>query len=160
MAAKSKPEQPSPEAELGSWIKRLDAKNQKLFKSVRAALRKQFPAANELAYDYTSHIVIGYSPTENGIESIVALAGREDGVQLYLHNGPKLPDPKKLLLGSAKQVRFLWLESAKKLAHPDVKALIDAAVKQSSAPLPAKGKGALVIKSSAAKKKKSKKSAK
>jgi hypothetical protein len=154
--AKTKPV--APEAELRSWINRLDAKNQKLFKSVRAALRKRFPTAHELAYDYTSHIVVGYSPTENGIDSIVALAGREDGVQLYLHQGPRLPDPKKLLQGSAKQVRFLWVESARKLAHPDVKALIDAAVEHAGVPLAAKGQGALIIKSSA--KKKSRKSAK
>lgn len=151
------PDKLTPEAELLSYTGILDAKNLKLYKSVRAALRKRFPTCNELAYDYGSHIVIGYSPTENGIEAVVALAARPTGIQLYLTNGPKLPDPKKLLQGSAKQVRFVTLETAARLAHPDVKALIEAAVKLSSVPLRAKGEGKLIIKTSAAKKKARKK---
>jgi hypothetical protein len=67
-------------------------------------------------------------------------------------NGPQLPDPKKLLQGSAKQVRFIQLEAASRLAHPDVKALIAAAIDQAKISLPSKGKGALIIKSSATKK--------
>ena len=43
----------TPEAQLRAYIDRLDPKNQKLFRSVRAAVRKRFPTANELAYDYS-----------------------------------------------------------------------------------------------------------
>ena len=91
-----KPEssQLTPEAQLRSFIDRLDPKDQKLFRSVRAAVRKRFPTANELAYDYSNSVVIGYSPTDRGIDGIVSIAGRADGVRLYLMNGPQLPDPK------------------------------------------------------------------
>jgi len=146
MAVKSDIRQPAPEAQLRSFIDRLDPKNQKLFRSVRAALRKRFPTANELAYDYSSFVVIGYSPNENGIDSVVSIAGRDDGVQLYFNKGPQLPDPKKLLLGSAKMTRFVRVETAKQLAHPDVEAFIAAAVGLSSVPLPSKGVGSLIIK--------------
>jgi hypothetical protein len=78
----------------------------------------------------------------------VAIAGRPDGVRLYLMHGPQLPDPKGLLLGSGKQARFVQLETARRLAHPDVKALIAATVDRSM-PLPSKGKGSLIIKSAA-----------
>src|SRR5271168_3217852 len=120
-------------------------------RSGRAAVRERFPTAHELAYDYSSHVVIAYSPTDRGIDSIVAIDGRADGVRLYLMHGPQLPDPKGLLLGSGKQTRFVHVKAASQLAHPDVKALIAAAVDRSTVPLPSRGKGRLIIKSSAAK---------
>ena len=95
----------SPEAELRSFISRFDPKEQKVFRAVRASVRKRFPTVNELAYDYPDSVVIGYSPTDRGIEAIVAISARADGVFLYLSHGPQLPDPKKLLQGSGKQTR-------------------------------------------------------
>jgi len=141
----------TPEAELRTYIDRLDPKDQKLLRSVRTAVRKRFPTAHELAYDYSTHVVIAYSPTDRAIDAIVAIAGRADGVRLYLMHGPELPDPKGLLLGSGKQTRFVQVESVRQLAHPDVKALIAAAVARSTVPVPSRGKGMLIIKSSAAK---------
>lgn len=79
---------PGGQPELRSYIDRLDSKNQKLIRPVRAAVRKRFPAANELAYDYNRFFVIGYSPTDRGIDSIVAIAARDTGVSLYFSQGP------------------------------------------------------------------------
>ena len=138
--------EPTPEAQLRSFNDRFDPKHQKFIRSVRAALLKRFPTANELAYDYSSFFVIAYSPTDRGIDGIVSIAARADGVDLYFSQGPKLPDPKKLLLGSGKQVRFVRLETVRQLAHPDVEAFIAAAIEQASVPLPSKGKGSLIIK--------------
>jgi len=142
---KSDSKKPTPEAQLRSYIDRSDPKDQKLFRSVRAALRKRFPTANELAYDYKSFFVINYSPTEHPLDGIVAFAGRADGARLYFTHGPQLPDPKKLLLGSGKVTRFVRLETARQLAHPDVEALIVAAIDLSSVPLPSERKGILII---------------
>ena len=141
----------APEAELRSYIARLDPKVQKLARSVRAAVRKRFPTANELAYDYKTFVVITYSPTDRGIEGIVSIAARPDGVRLYLSQGPQLPDPKRLLLGKGKQVRFVRVEAASQLDHPAVKALIDAAINQAEVPLPSTGRGTLNIRSAGAK---------
>ena len=142
----------TPEAELQSYIDRLDPKDQKLMRSLRAAVRKRFPTAHELAYDYGSHVVVSYSPTDRGIEAVVAIDGRSDGVRLYLMHGPQLPDPKGLLMGTGSQARFVQVKAASQLAHPDLKALIAAAVAKSTVPMPSKGKGELVIKLTAAKK--------
>jgi hypothetical protein len=136
----------TPEAQLRAFNARLDAKQQKLARSIRTALRKRFPRANELAYDYSRFFVIAYSPTENGIDAIVSIAARADRVDLYFNHGPQLPDPKKLLQGSGKETRFIRLESAKQLGDPDVKAFIAAAIDLASVPLPTKGKGNLIIK--------------
>lgn len=143
----------TPEAQLKTFLGRFDPKNQKLIRSLRTALRKRFPSANELVYDYSNSVVIGYSSTEAGIDSVVAIAGRADGVSLYLNQGHQLPDPKGILLGSGKQTRFIPVETATRLAHPDVKALIAGAVELAKVPMPSKGKGTLMIRSSAAKKK-------
>ena len=142
---------PTPDAQVRSFINRFDPKDQKLFRSVRAAVRKRFPTANELAYDYNHSVVIAYSPSDRGIESIVSIALRADGVHLYLMNGPQLPDPKGLLLGSGKQTRFVRVEAASQVAHPDVEALIAAAIDRARVPLPSEGRGRLIIRGAAAK---------
>ena len=136
----------SAHAQVRSSIARLEPKDQKLLRSVRAALRKRFPTANELAYDYSTFVVLSYSPTEQGIDAPVSIAARADRVELYFNHGPQLADPKKLLQGSGKQTRFIALESARRLAHPDVEAFIAAAIELGKVPLPARGKGGLIIK--------------
>lgn len=143
----------TPETQLKSLIEKFDARNQKLIRSVRSAVRKRLPAANELIYDYGFSLVITYSPSENGIEGIVSISARDEGVSLYFMNGPKLPDPNKLLKGSAKMVRYIPIESASRLKHPDVEALIAATIGLAKIPLPSRGTGKLITKTSGAKKK-------
>jgi hypothetical protein len=137
---------PAPEAQLRSFNDRFDPKQQKVIRSIRTAVRKRFPTANELAYDYSSFFLISYSSTDKPYDAIVSIAARADRVELYFSRGPQLPDPKKLLLGSGKQTRFIRLKSARDLADPDVEAFIAAAVDRASVPMPSKGKGALIIK--------------
>ena len=151
MAVSSVDAKATPEAQLRSLIEKFDAKDQKLIRSVRSAVRKRLPTANELVYDYGSFFVIGYSPTDHPTDGIVSIAARADGVQLYFMQGPQLPDPKKLLMGSGKQTRFIRVESASQLAHPDVEALIAAAIDQAGVPLPTKGRGRLVMRTFAGK---------
>ena len=152
MTAKPDGKQRTPEARLRAYIDKLDPENRKLFRSVRAAVRKRFPTANELAYDYSFALVIGYSPTDRGIDGIVAIRASSTGVSLYFSQGPQLPDPTGLLRGSGKQTRFIQVEAASQLAQPDVEALIAAAIDQARVPLPSEGKGSLIIKSDGAKK--------
>jgi hypothetical protein len=146
MAVKIDDGKTTPEVQLQSFNDMFSPKHQKFIRSVRAALRKRLPTANELAYDYSSFFVIAYSPTEQGIDAPVSIAARADGVDLYFNQGPQLPDPKKLLLGSGKQTRFVRLDTARQLAHPDVEAFITAAIDHARVPLSSKGKGSLIIK--------------
>jgi hypothetical protein len=139
------------EAQLRSFIHKFGPDDQRLIRAVRAAVRKRFPTANELVYDNYNFFVIGYSPTERPTDSIVSIAARANGVGLCFIHGASLPDPKKLLLGSGKQTRFIRLESADRLTHPDVEALIAAAIHRAKIGLPAKGQGKLTIRSVAAK---------
>ncbi|MCB9915232.1 MAG: hypothetical protein H6828_08795 [Planctomycetes bacterium] len=140
----------TPQAQLQALVGKFDPGAQRLFRSLRTALRKRFPTANELVYDYAQQLVVSYSPSENGIDAVAALALRADGARLYVH-GARLPDPQKLLQGSGKQARYVPLETAARLRHPDVEALLAAAVAQAQVPLATSGKGRLVVKSSATK---------
>jgi hypothetical protein len=144
----------SGEQQIKGLIAKYDPKYQGLIRSVRKAVRKRFPTANELVYDYSNSFVIGYSPTETGSEAVVAIAAGADGLRLVFNQGPTLPDPKKLLLGSGRQTRFIWVESAKTLALPEIEALMQAANDQATTPLRPSGRGKLVIKPSSAKKRK------
>ena len=139
------------EQQMRSFIARFERKDQTLIRAVRKALRRRFPTAQELVYDYHNFFVIGYSPTERGSDSIVSIAAGASGLRLYFTYGPKLPDPKKILLGSGKQTRFIWLESVKVLTRPKVQALIAAAIARAKIPLRETGRGKLIIKSDSAK---------
>ena len=141
---------PDAEKQLDAFVDKFEPKHQRLIRAVRSSLRKRLAGATELVYENYNFFVIGYSPTERGIDAIVAIAARVDGVRLYLQ-GVHLPDPKGLLLGSGRQTRFVRVEAASQLAHPDVKALIAVAIIRASVPLPSKGTSSLVIKSAAAK---------
>ncbi|TAH34872.1 MAG: hypothetical protein EYC70_13780 [Planctomycetota bacterium] len=145
MAVSSVGAKVTPEAQLRAFIEDFEPRDQRLIRSVRSAVRKRLPTANELVYDYHTFFVIAYSPTERPTDGIVSIAARPDGVRLYLMHGPRLSDPKKLLLGSGRQTRFIRVEAASQLAHPDVEALIAAAIDLAGVPLPRKGRGRLVI---------------
>ncbi|HJQ98961.1 MAG TPA: hypothetical protein VJ826_11660 [Candidatus Polarisedimenticolaceae bacterium] len=149
----------TPEAQLRSLMGKFDPEDQKLIRAVRSAVRKRLPAANELLYDYKTFFVITYSATDRPTDGVASIAARPDGVRLYLMQAPQLPDPKKLLIGSGKQARYIRLESARQLAHPDVEALIAAAIDKAGAPLPPKGRGGLVTRTFAGKRLTSRKGA-
>jgi hypothetical protein len=139
------------ETQLKAFIAKFDAKDQRLIRAVRKALRQRFPTAHELVYDNYNFFVIGYSPTERPSDAIVSMAARANGVGLCFLHGARLPDPKKLLLGSGNQTRFIRLESASVLERPEVEALISAAIAQAKAPLGETGRGKLIIRSVSAK---------
>jgi len=152
--ARPKSAAPSPrdaEQQLNSFIAKFGPDDQRLIRAVRRAVRKRLPAAHELVYDNYNFFVIGYSPTERPSDAIVSIAARANGLGLCFIHGAKLPDPKKRLLGSGNQTRFIRVESARTLVDPDVEALVVAALAQAKTPLPARGRGTLIIRSVSAK---------
>jgi hypothetical protein len=142
---------PSPQKVVSSFLARLAPETQKLARATRAAIRKRYPTANELAYDYGKHFVLSYSPTEHGIDGPLALAGRAEGVQLYFGKRKQLKDPEKRLQGSA-QVRFVWVESVKVLSDPYIVRLMTAAVALARVPFPKTGKGRVLLRETSASK--------
>jgi hypothetical protein len=135
------------EKQLRGFIDKFEPKHQTLIRSVRKVLRRRFPTAYELAYDNYNFFVIGYSSTERPSDSIVSIAASANGVGLCLIHGASLPDPKKILLGSGSQTRFVRLPSANVLMRPEVEALIAAAIAEAKTPLRARGRVRLIIRS-------------
>jgi hypothetical protein len=136
-----------PAEQLESFIAKFDPPNQKLIRSVRAALRKRLPAALELVYDNYNFFVIGYSSTERPSDSLLSISANAHGLNLNFYYGATLPDPHKLLAGSGTQNRFLRVASAQDLARPEIEALIAAAIDQGDVPLRASGSAKLIIRS-------------
>src|SRR5436190_2389358 len=114
------------EDRLEDFIGKFNEADQLLIRAVRRGMRKRLPTAHELVYDNYNFFVIGYSPTERPSDAIVSMAARANGIGLCFIHGARLSDPKKILLGSANQTRFLRLESATVLARPHLDASIAA----------------------------------
>ncbi|HUL33567.1 MAG TPA: hypothetical protein VL128_06765 [Candidatus Eisenbacteria bacterium] len=150
MRRKNTPQQtpPSAELQLAGLIAKLEPKNQKLIKAMRRVLRRRFPAANELVYDYTKSFVISYSPNQRGSDGIVAMSADANGVRFFFNHGVSLPDPHRILLGDGRQTRYIRIEASKVLRRPEVEALLTAAVRKLTVPFTNSGRGELIIKSS------------
>ena len=139
------------EAQLRGFVAKFDRRHQALIRAVRRALRRRFPTAYELAYDNYNFFVIGYSPTERPSDSIVSIAAGANGVGLCFIRGARLADPKKVLMGSGNQTRFIRVPSVDVLSHPEVGALLTAAAVQSRTPFRTGARPELVIRSVSAK---------
>ena len=137
----------SAERQLAAFIRKFSPADQRLIRAVRKALRTRFPTAHELVYDNYNFFVIGYSPTERPSDAIVSMTARANAVGLCFIRGATLPDPRKVLLGAGNQTRFIRVESPATFDRPEVAALVDAAIAQARAPLPAAGRGTLIIRS-------------
>jgi hypothetical protein len=144
------------EQQIRGFIARFEPERRALIRSVRRALRRRFPSANELVYDHSKSLVIGYSPIDRGIDSVVAIALGSDGLRLYFNQGARLPDPKKILLGSGRQTRFIRIDSPGTLKLPEVEALMEMAIDRAKIPLRPKGRGKLIVKSTSASRRRTK----
>ena len=134
----------SAEAELRTLIARFAPAHLRLIGAMRRSLRKRLPTAHEVVYEYRDWFVISYSPNEHGYEGVLAIRADADGVELYFTHGKELPDPAKLLQGSA-QTRWIHVEGASTLARPEVARLIDEAIARNRVPFESAGRGSVVM---------------
>lgn len=141
----------SAEAQLRSLIAKFAPAQLRLVSAMRRSLRKRLPTAHEVVYEYRDCFVISFSPSDHGYEGVLAIRGSAGGVKLYFTRGKELPDPEKLLKG-ASQARFMDVASASTLARPAVACLIDEAIARNLVPFARAGTGAVVIRSTSAKK--------
>ena len=142
---------PTAEEQLRGFIGKFAPAHQTLIRAVRRALRSEFPYVNELVYDNYNFFVIGYCLSERPSDCVFSIAAAANGVGICFMHGARLPDPKKVLHGSGKQTRFLRVESAAVLSRPEVRELLKLAVLRAKTPMPAGGRGKLIIRSISAK---------
>jgi hypothetical protein len=146
-------ERRSAESQVHALIAKFAPAHLRLIGAMRRSLRKRLPTANEVVYEYHNQgaVVISYSPNEHGYEGVLGIRASADGVRLYFNRGKDLPDPEKLLQGSA-QARWVDVEGASTLARPAVASLIDEAIARNPVPFEPAGRGSVVIRSTSAKK--------
>ena len=140
------------EAELRTLIAKFSPAHVRLVAAMRRSVLKRLPTAHEVVYEYRYAFVISCSPNERGHEGVLVIRGSADGVRLYLNSGKGLPDPEKLLRGSGGKARWIDVEGASTLVRPAVARLIDEAVARNTVPFARTGRGTVVIRSTAAKK--------
>src|SRR6187399_1311267 len=140
----------SAETELRRLVTKFTPGDHRLVTAMRRSLRKRLPTAHEVVYEYRDCFVISYSPNERGYEGVFAIRGDADSVRLYFNQGKDLPDPEKLLRGSA-NARWIHMEGASTLARPAVARLIEEAIARNHVPFARTGRGPLVIRSASAK---------
>jgi hypothetical protein len=146
------------EAQVRLLVDKFSSEHEKLVGTARRWLKKRLPTACEVVYEYRDCFVISCSPSEHGYEGVFAIRGSEEGVRLYINRGKGLPDPAKLLRGTA-QARWIELEGASTLARSEVAALVDEAIKRNRVPFARTGRGPVVIRSDVAKPRKRRKPA-
>jgi hypothetical protein len=141
------------EAELTTLIARHAPTHQRLISAIRRVLRKRLSTAYEIVYEYDNlgAVVISFSPSEQGYEGVLAIRATAEGVKLYFTQGKDLPDPEKLLQGSA-GARWIPVDDAAKLKQPAVTSLIDEAIGRTKVPFASTGRGTVIIQSTSAKK--------
>jgi hypothetical protein len=142
----------SAEAQLRTLIDKFAPAHLRLIGAMRRQLRKRLPTAHEVVYEYQNlgAVVISFSPNEHGYEGVLVIRATADGVKLYFNQGKELPDPEKLLQGSA-QTRWILVEGASTLARPAVTSLIGEAIARNPVPFARAGRGSVVIRSASAK---------
>ena len=151
MKAKTSSKPVSPTRQLNTFVKKFEPKHRALIRTLRQTLRSLFPTAYELVYDNYNFFVIGYSATDRTSDAIISLGAGGGGVNLFFLQGATLPDPKKILLGSGKQTRFIRIDSPKTLTRPEVRQMLKVASERAKTPLKRTARGRLIIKSVSAK---------
>ncbi len=141
----------TPSTQLAGFVAKYDPAVGRLFRELRAAVRKRFPTANELVYDNYQFLAVGYSASERTSDCLVSLAVSPKGVAMSFFRGASLPDPSGILLGEGNQHRFLRLTGPAMLEEPAVLDLLRAAELEAPRALASSGRGKLIIKSISAK---------
>ena len=141
------------EAGVRALVARFAPAHQRIFAATRRSLQKRLPTAHEVVYEYENlgAVVISLSPNEHGYEGVLSIRASADGVKLYFTSGKGLPDPEKLLRGSAKQVRWIQLEDTSTIRRPAVAHLIDEAIARNLVLFARTGRGPVVIRSASRK---------
>ena len=141
----------TPERQLESFIAKYTPEIADLARRCFASLRKRLPTATVLVYDNYNALAVGFAPGEKTSEAILSLTPYPKWVTLFFLQGQGLPDPEGALRGSGKLARSIVLDSPARLKDAAVRTLIDEALNRAKVPLPATGKGRIVIKSISAK---------
>jgi hypothetical protein len=150
LSTQSAAERRAAEEALDALVARFAPGYEKIVDAARRWVSKRLPTAYEIVYEYRSWFVLSYSPSDRGYEGVLGIRGDAEGIKLYFNQGKGLPDPEKLLKGSA-QARWIAVENVSSLARPAVANLADEAIARNTVPFAATGRGPMVLRLKSAK---------
>jgi hypothetical protein len=138
----------TPRKQLDEFIARYSPAMQKQAKAAIRKMRARLPGAVEMVYDSYQWLVVGYGPNDRASEALFSLAMNPAGwvTLCFLRNGPRIPDPKKMLRGSGSRVRNVRLVDGIDLGSPDVQKLMRACEELAGDPIPKKAPRVTIIK--------------
>jgi hypothetical protein len=154
LAAQPAAERKTAEAEVSRLVAKFAPEDERLAAATRRWVRKRLPTATEIVYEYRDCFVISFSPSEHGYQGVCGIRGSADEIRLYFTAGKGLPDPEKLLRGSA-NARYVEVEGASTLSRPAVLRLFDEALARNRIPFAKTGRGRVVLSPTLAKKRRS-----
>ena len=137
----------SAEKQLDRFLNRFTPEVAGLARTTLAKLRKRLPHAKELVYDNYNALAIGFGPSERSSEGIFSIAVYPRHINFFFLQGAKLPDSEGLLQGAGSVVRHIAEIDEKTLDRPEVKAMMETAMKMARVPFDGKKKYELIIKS-------------
>jgi hypothetical protein len=141
----------TPRQQLDSFVDKYTPRVASLARAAFAWMRKRFPGATVLVYDNYNALAIGFGSSEKASEAVFSIALYPRWVSLFFLRGAALPDPRRRLIGSGKQVRHIVLDRIEVLEEPAVLALMEAAATRSELPSITAAAGKILIKSIAPK---------
>ena len=115
-------------AQLDEFIDRFDPEIAKRARALLKKMRARLPGTTELIYDSHNALVIGFASSDRASDAIFSIALYPRWINLFFAHGATLPDPKKLLKGSGKQVRHIRIDDAAQLDDPPIVALMKTAL--------------------------------
>ena len=141
----------SPESQLDAFLDKYTPAVATLARACLAKMRARLPGAVQLVYDNYNALVIGFGPSERAGEAVFSIALYPRWVTLFFLQGAGLADPKQLLKGGGKVVRYIRLASAADLDQPAIQDLMAKALRRADAGIDPNAPGRLVIRSISAK---------
>ncbi|MCA4899559.1 MAG: hypothetical protein ACK514_04005 [Bacteroidota bacterium] len=111
---------------LATLLKPFDKKTIEKVMFLREFVREILPQANELIYDNYNALAIGWSLSEKQTHIICSMAIYRGNENLHFGFlfGSSLSDPKKILLGSGKQYRYVLVQEVNTFPKAYIKKLV------------------------------------
>jgi hypothetical protein len=138
---------PSARKQLDGFIAKYTLAMQRQMRAAIRKMRARLPGAVEMVYDNYQWLVVGYGPNDRASEALFSLAFAPDHVTLcFLRNGPRIPDPKKMLRGAGTRVRNVRLVDGTDIDTPAVDALMRECERLAGDPIPKDAPDVTIIK--------------
>lgn len=137
----------TPAKQLDAFLAKYDPAIARHAKATLAKLRKLVPGAIEMVYDNYNALAIGFGPTDKAGLAVLSIALYPRHINLFFLQGKGLPDPAKRLQGQGNQVRYVKLDTPAVLDEPEIRELLDVALKRAKVPIDPNQKRLLIIKS-------------